>query len=149
MENLIYNPTEWKAGREGGTAWTPERLNNIEQGILQATNRLNEDATDIENVKNQISQINSNLGSIASHNIVRVSSSTPSAKGQSVIIAYPDGFSMDNCTLMSYKVLTSSDDFVVNGFSDRIQIILNRNGIYVYINHDSMVNKHISIWLYS
>lgn len=41
MENLIYNATDWKAGREGGTAWTPARLNNIESGIVNATNQIN------------------------------------------------------------------------------------------------------------
>ena len=34
---INYTPTNWKAGREGGTAWTPARLNNMESGIVNAT----------------------------------------------------------------------------------------------------------------
>lgn len=35
---LDYTRTEWKAGREGGTAWTPARLNNMEDGIEKVSN---------------------------------------------------------------------------------------------------------------
>ena len=61
MANILnYVKTLWKAGREGGTAWTPERLNNIEDGIEQATNQINENSKDIEtNTANIVSNINS------------------------------------------------------------------------------------------
>lgn len=39
--SINYQKTVWKAGREGGTAFTPERLNNIENGIEAVTDGLN------------------------------------------------------------------------------------------------------------
>lgn len=56
---INYNKTEWKAGKEGGTAWTPDRLNNIENGIEQTTNAVNQ-------LNNDVVSINSNLSSLQS-----------------------------------------------------------------------------------
>ena len=65
MANILnYVKTLWKAGREGGTAWTPERLNNIEDGIEQATNQINTNSENIEQATNQINQINENIENI-------------------------------------------------------------------------------------
>lgn len=69
MANILsYIKTIWKAGREGGTAWTHSRLNNIENGIEQATTQINTNTEAIEQATTQIIQnskdietINSNL----------------------------------------------------------------------------------------
>ena len=56
MANILsYIKTIWKAGREGGTAWTPDRLNNIEGGIEQATNQINKNSQDIETINSNLS----------------------------------------------------------------------------------------------
>lgn len=56
MANILsYIKTVWKAGREGGTAWTPDRLNNIEGGIEQATNQINKNSQDIETINSNLS----------------------------------------------------------------------------------------------
>lgn len=64
MKLLSYVKTVWKAGREGGTAWTPERLNNIEDGIEQATNQINTNSEDIESINTDIDTINTNIEEI-------------------------------------------------------------------------------------
>lgn len=58
MANILnYIKTVWRAGREGGTAWTPSRLNNIENGIEQATNQINQNSQDIETLNSNLSHI--------------------------------------------------------------------------------------------
>lgn len=42
MSVLSYVKTIWKSGRGGGTPISPENLNNIENGIEQVTNKINE-----------------------------------------------------------------------------------------------------------
>lgn len=64
---ITYNRTNWRAGKEGGTAWTPERLNNIENGIEQATNQINQNSSDIENINTNINEINTDIGEINSN----------------------------------------------------------------------------------
>lgn len=67
MANVLeYIKTIWKAGRAGGTAWTPDRLNNIEGGIEQATKQINTNSADIETIGKEIGEINSNLDNISS-----------------------------------------------------------------------------------
>ena len=88
MANILsYIKTIWKAGKEGGTAWTPDRLNNIEGGIEQATNQINQNSQDIETLNSNLTNINSRLtekqnvlstGSFiftaqAGHNIIKAS----------------------------------------------------------------------------
>lgn len=51
---IEYNRTNWRAGREGGTAQTPERLNNIEQGIVDLVDKVNTDDEIIEGISNEI-----------------------------------------------------------------------------------------------
>lgn len=48
---ITYNRTNWRAGEEGGTPINPTNLNNIENGIEQATNQINQNSEDIEQVK--------------------------------------------------------------------------------------------------
>ena len=61
MGLISYVKTIWKAGKSGGTPITPDSLNNIEDGIEQATNELNDKETRIADLETDVSQINSDL----------------------------------------------------------------------------------------
>lgn len=80
MANILsYIKTIWKAGREGGTAWTPERLNNIESGIEQATNQINTNSENIENIITDINDINNNLKELNAYLLINGASVTSSS----------------------------------------------------------------------
>lgn len=61
---INYNKTEWKAGKEGGTAWTPDRLNNIENGIEQTTNAVNQLNNDVVSINSNLTNITNNLSNV-------------------------------------------------------------------------------------
>lgn len=83
------------------------------------------------------------IGNIATHSVSKVSGTTSNTKGGTITLKYPEGYTLSNCVVMAYKV-----EGVVNGFENRIQLIQNSSGINVYTNHDSLVSKPITLWLY-
>lgn len=59
--SLNYEKTNWKAGKQGGTSWTPERLNNIENGIEAVTNEVNNHSTVLEGVDSSLELHDANI----------------------------------------------------------------------------------------
>lgn len=57
MGLINYIKTVWQAGKSGNTMFTPERFNNIENGIEQATNELNDKETRIKAAEDGIVDI--------------------------------------------------------------------------------------------
>ncbi len=51
MGILSYGKTVWKSGKTGGTAWTPTRLNNIENGIEGVVDEVNSKETRIKTLE--------------------------------------------------------------------------------------------------
>lgn len=97
MANILsYIKTIWKAGREGGTAWTPERLNNIESGIEQATNQINTNSENIENIITDINQINNNLNTLGVYSLIN---------GVSVTSLYTNISTFQNRKISDYQML--------------------------------------------
>lgn len=84
------------------------------------------------------------LGSIATHSVALIKGTTSNTKGGTVTLKYPAGYTLNNCVVMAYNA-----EGVVNGFENRIQLTQNSAGVSVYTNHDALVSKSISIWLYS
>lgn len=84
------------------------------------------------------------LGSIATHSVALIKGTTSNIKGGTVTLKYPAGYTLNNCVVMAYNA-----EGVVNGFENRIQLTQNSAGVSVYTNHDALVSKSISIWLYS
>ncbi len=51
MGLIPYVKTVWKSGKTGGTAWTPTRLNNIENGIENVVTEVNDKETRIKTLE--------------------------------------------------------------------------------------------------
>lgn len=55
--DLTYTPTTWADGADGGTAITAARLNNIEQGINNATTQVNANRKSIKTLEDSVSRV--------------------------------------------------------------------------------------------
>lgn len=55
-DSISYTPTTWADGADGGTPITAARLNNIEQGINNATTQVNANTKDIKTLGDSVSQ---------------------------------------------------------------------------------------------
>ena len=80
-----------------------------------------------------LSNVSDNLGNISSHNVERVIGKTSTTLGGYVTLEYPNGFDVNNCIIMGFKLWNGSQ-YVSNGFENRLQLNLTSNGIYVYTN---------------
>lgn len=57
-DSISYTPTTWADGADGGTPITAARLNNIEQGINNATTQVNANTKDIKTLGDSVSRFN-------------------------------------------------------------------------------------------
>ena len=86
------------------------------------------------------------LGTVSNHDYARVEGLTASATGNT-LISYPAGFTYNNCFIAGFKIVVASGSAVVSEFDDRIQLTMNVSGILVYVNHSTLYNKSISVFL--
>lgn len=56
-DSISYTPTTWADGADGGTPITAARLNNIEQGINNATTQVNANTKDIKTLGDSVSRV--------------------------------------------------------------------------------------------
>jgi len=61
MGLINYVKTVWQAGKSGNTGFSPERFNNIEDGIEQATNELNAKEDRVVKIEKAVAALNSDL----------------------------------------------------------------------------------------
>ncbi len=102
-------------------------------------------------IDEKIAKLNSDLdncGDIVAHSVGRAIGTTSDTIGGTVYIPYPTGYNVSNCCLLSYAINSGGSSSVVNGFSDRLQILLTENGIMIYTNHSSLVNRQARVWLF-
>lgn len=55
--SISYTPTTWADGADGGTPITAARLNNIEQGVTNATNQANANADSIKKLRDSVPNV--------------------------------------------------------------------------------------------
>ena len=86
------------------------------------------------------------LGTVSNHDYARVEGLTASATGNT-LLSYPAGFTYNNCFIAGFKIVVASGSAVVSEFNDRIQLTMDVSGILVYVNHSTLYNKSISVFL--
>lgn len=58
------------------------------------------------------------------------------------------GFTCFNCFILGFKVFSNDNMAISDNYGDRIQLILKQNTVYIFVNHETLVNKNISIFLF-
>ena len=86
------------------------------------------------------------LGTVSNHDYARVEGMTASATGNT-LLSYPAGFTYNICFIAGFKIVVASGSAVVSEFDDRIQLTMDVSGILVYVNHSTLYNKSISVFL--
>lgn len=86
------------------------------------------------------------LGTVSNHDYARAEGLTASATGNT-LLNYPAGFTYNNCFIAGFKIVVASGSAAVSEFNDRIQLTMDVSGILVYVNHSTLYNKSISVFL--
>lgn len=83
---------------------------------------------------------------IAGHILGVCTGTTSSTLGGSISIAYPTGFSVNNCFVVGWRI--GKDGAVVcTSFSNRAQITMQPSGVDVYTNHSTTQSKVVEVYL--